>query len=279
MPKDITKDPVMLEIVAGRSVEEQVEHIRKEGNHGGAQPLRKRLLGGLGIYREREKAENLILFGCYLPFRMPLSLRSYLRLLDRLGLEYTFLDKEYCCGLPMVEMSQGAERERGEAAAREFIELNLSLGREQGAKRAVYFCIWCAYLGKRFFPHGDIVQMYYPDLLLERLEQVKLTLEPTVIGYYEGCHRRNRTWAEGVELNWAGYRKLLDRVQGLKVVDLPHRVCCVDYPDRIVEEALKLNLGTVVCSCPACHARVGAAGRGKIQMSYLPDLLLQAVDR
>lgn len=277
MPKDMRQDRMMLALVAGRSMEQQAECVRSQGNYSDANALRRSLLNALGVYRGRRRAENVILGGCYLPFSLPQSLRSYVEILEHLGLEYTFLDKEYCCGLPMVEMNEGEEREKAQELAKEFMRMNLSRGRELGAKKAVYCCVWCAYLAKKLLPDEDVDHLYYPDLIVDRLEQEDLRLKPTVVGYYEGCHARNRDWALGVRLNWARYRKLLDRIQGLKVVDLPRRVCCADHPERIVEEATRLNLGTIVCSCLACQMRVGQAAGGQVQMKFLPDLLRDAL--
>jgi len=63
-----------------------------------------------GIRNPREKAENVILLGCNHPFVDPILLRPCLRLLERLGIEYTYLDREFCCGLPMVMIAKEAEK-------------------------------------------------------------------------------------------------------------------------------------------------------------------------
>ena len=124
--KDLRQDAVMQGIAEGRSLKQQVAYIKKQGNLGGPTALRNRLLGALDVVGSGRKAENLIIFGCYIPFRIPLSVPAYTTLLDRLGLEWTFLEKEYCCGLPMVEMTQGEQREAMVEAAKEFLYLNLS---------------------------------------------------------------------------------------------------------------------------------------------------------
>ena len=98
-----------------------------------------------------------------------------------------------------------------------------------------------------------------------------------MVGYYEGCHARNHAFAPGISLDWDKYRELLDRIQGLKVVDLPKSACCSVHPELIVEEARKKDLDTILCSCIGCYIRVGAAARGKVQMKYLTDVLLHAL--
>ena len=98
------------------------------------------------------------------------------------------------------------------------------------------------------------------------------------MGYSEGCHRRNRILAPGVNLDWEKYRQLLDRIEGLEVVDLPNKICCEEDPECIVEAAEERNLGTILCSCVTCYRKVGTAAGGRIQMKYFPEILLQALE-
>ena len=277
MPLDISKDPIMQKIAAGRTFDEQVQYIRKYASHAAPGGLRERLLDTVGIRKPQEKAENVLIFGCYVPFRIPSELKDSLDLLSQLGIEYTFLDDEYCCALPLIETTKGKERQQAEEAAEEFLGLNISQARERGAKRVVYCCVWCAYLAKRFYGNCDLEQIYYYDLIAESLEKATLRLNPTVVGYYEGCHRRNRAWAPGISLDWPRYRKILGRIQGLEIVDLPHRTCCVFNSQRIIKEAEQHKVGAIVCSCVACHTRIRAASKGKISVKYLPEVLLGAL--
>ncbi|MFC1821619.1 heterodisulfide reductase-related iron-sulfur binding cluster [Thermodesulfobacteriota bacterium] len=272
------KDQIMHTVVSGRTLDDQIDNIRKEGSHGTATTLRNHLLRGLGIYKDREKARNLVIFGCYLPFGLPWSLRSYLKLLDRLGLDYTFLEREICCGLPLVETNHGPERERAVEAAQEFAETKLSQAREAGAEKMVYFCHACAYWAKRFLGNSGIEQVYYPDILLDAFGKESLHVEPTTVGYYQGCHRRGQGWAHGMHLNYPAYRKLLNSIQGLELIDLTHSVCCVEDTNGIIQEAENLKLDTILCSCSGCHTRISEAARGRLRMKYLPDLLLEALE-
>lgn len=264
-------------LVRGRSFEEQVEDIRREGTYGLPSEIRERLLGvtALGIPPPKQQAENVIIFGCMLLYVIPLSLRNYLRLLDLLGVEYTFLKKEYCCGLLLVETS--GQMDRAKAVSKEFMGLNVAMAQELGAKNVVHFCNWCAHLSKLAFPDGPLPHLYYPDIILDKLQTLRLRVEPTVIGFYEGCQKRNRAWAPEIELNWKAYRQVLDRIEGLKVIDLP-RSCCILNPDKILEKAENLDLQTIVCSCPTCHVRLTKAAGSKVRMLYYPDLLLHTLE-
>ena len=266
-----------LQVAAGRTLDEQMEYIRKHGSHGILPTLRSMVLRGVGIPGPKETAKNCIAFGCYLSFITPLELRDYLEILDRLGIEYTYLDKEYCCGLPMVFSTEGEEREKAMKAARQFVEMNRDAALQKRATTISYFCPWCAYLAKSFFPGEAARHVYYPDLIIEKLEKRTLRIAPTTMGYYEGCHTRNRFYAPGVSLDWARYRKLLDKIEGLKVVDLPRDVCCIESAERIVEVAEKRNLDTILCSCVSGYVAIGGVAGGRVQMKYLTEVLLQSL--
>jgi Fe-S oxidoreductase len=267
----------LVPVVAGRTPDEQIEYIRKNEGHGIIQVLRSFVLQGAGIPKPKEKAENAIIFGCYLPFLTSLLLRDYISLLDRLGVDYTYLEKEFCCGFITIVTSQGAEAEKAREAGRQFMQINRDAAERKGAKTLAYWCHWCAHLAKSFFPGEADRHVHYPDLLIDRLERETLSVAPAVVGYYEGCHRRNQTFAPGVSLDWGKYRQVLDRIDGLKVVDLSHSVCCLDNPEPIVAAAEAKSLDTIVTSCITCHVAVGAAAAGRVQMKYLPELLLQAL--
>lgn len=277
MPQYVTRNPMIQDT---RTIEEKLDYIRREGNLSNPEALLKRLLWALDIQKPKEKAENLILFGCYGPYRIPFSLQRYLSLLERLGIEYTYLTKEHCCGVPVLEAAlEAGNRDRVqlvEKACKDFIHMNISAGRERGAKNVIHFCTWCVHLYKKFFPE-DKAQFYFLDILLDKLEKIDLQVIPTVVGYYEGCHLRNRHLAPGVELDWAAYRSVLDRINGLKVVDLSAKACCTVNPGKVIEQARKLGLGTIVCSCRACHMRLVDVAKGRMRMQFLPDLLLDAV--
>ena len=278
MTTDKGYDQSAVRLAAGRTLNEEIEYIRKYGNHGVAPDLRNALVAALGIPKPRETAEHLIIFGCYLPFMMPLLLLDYINILEHLGVEYTYLKREFCCGATLLGTS-GADEEKAMAAGKEFMQINRDLALQKGAKTISYFCIGCAYMARAFFSDDDTIRhLYYPDLIIDNLGDRKLRITPAVMGYYEGCHRRRRDLLPpDTDLNWEGYRELLERIEGLELVDLPNEICCVDYPERIVKAAEKQNLDTILCSCTRCYLTVGRTARERVQMKYLPEILLQAL--
>ncbi len=262
---------------AGRTLDEQLDCIRKYGSHAITPVVKARLLNGLGIAGPKPNAENVIIFGCYPPFTVPLLVRDYLKLLDILGLEYTYLDWEYCCGQPLMTSSVAEELEKSKGCCKEFVKMNRDSARQKGAKNIAYYCIGCAHAAKGSLPEEAAHHMYYFELLLDKLEGRKLRITPTTVGYYEGCKVRYKRRFPEVSHDWGRLRRQLDSIEGLKMVDLPNHICCWESQERIVEAAEKQNLDTILCSCNSCYNRIRAAAAGRLRVMYLTELLLQAV--
>ena len=210
------------------------EDIRREGGLLKPEIIRRAVLGGLEV-KKRNKygtADNVVVMGCFC-FGVLLTVRSFCLLLNRLGVDYVFLQKEYCCGAPLLGSMylRGEDVKRGEELAKEVLGHNISQAKQQGAKNVIYFCIWCAVLAKRFFPRGDINQMFFADVLVDRLKDVKLSLKGR-IGYYRGCFRQTSMYFPrdssdtSLALDWSAYRDLLNKVEGLEIIDIPSHYCC-----------------------------------------------------
>lgn len=92
-------------MACNRTVAEQEETIRSQGNHGVMPVLRGGLLTALGAPKAKEHAQTCVIFGCYRPFTTPFLVRDSLRLLEVLHIDYTYLAEEYCCGAPLIAYS------------------------------------------------------------------------------------------------------------------------------------------------------------------------------
>ena len=263
---------------SGRTVAEQIESIRKYGNHGVSPVLRAGVLAAHGISKPKDKAQNCIIFGCYRPFTTPFLLRDYIRLLDMLDIDYTYLDQEYCCGAPLAMLTPGEQLDNVMAAGREFNQLNLDLAQQKGATKQAYCCTGCVHAAKNTFTETSDRHVYMVDLILDGLEKQQLKIPPTVMGYFEGCHTFFRSIYPGVSLDWGRYRQRLSKIEGLNIVDLPNKMCCKESAAKIIESAEKMNLSKILCSCNWCYSSLMPAAKGKLQMISLPELLLQSLE-
>lgn len=276
MKLDMNQDPLVKLSVAGRNFQEQIADINKEGLIGRPSTLRYFVLRSLGLSQPKEQAENIICFGCYPLFIRLNEIRAYLSLLDRLGIEYSYLEKEYCCGLGLIERTTGAEREQGIIEAKKFIGLNIAGAENQKTRNMVHSCIWCVYIARRLYPQHKLTQKYALDILVDRMPRDSLSVKPLRVGYYEGCHSRGATIAPGVKFDWTGYRGLLEAVKGLEIIDLPKKLCCLTDIDKIAQEIAARKLSAVVCPCNGCASRL--KNIKTVQIKSIPEILLEALE-
>ncbi|MDO8673817.1 MAG: (Fe-S)-binding protein [Dehalococcoidia bacterium] len=277
---NLKKDAVGGYLFAGKTHQEHVDMILDQGVHGTPSTIRKFTLHSLGLDNPGEKAENVVMFGCYPIYGEYRGIESYVKLLDRLDVDFTHLEKEYCCGAFLCHMfTASGEKEKADAEARNFIGMNLAAARECGAKKMAYGCASCAYMAKQYFPDESIEQVYRFDILLDRLRQQNLEMKPTTVGYFPGCHVRFNDLAPGVKLNWSSHREVAGLIKGLNIVDLPRALCCIRGPELIVEAVVKRGLHTIVSPVNCCVLRLeGILKEAKVKVIYLEELFLQALD-
>lgn len=264
----------------GVNSESRTADIDAHGIPGESMGRRRALLHGLGIIRKSE-ADHGIMWGCGL-FGMPMQAQSLAKVFDKLGVKFTFIrseGKEYCCNWPAVESSTTVEeRIDAEKGAATFMKKNVEALRSLGAKDVTYFCTWCAYVGKYYVPEYADSQHHILDVLLEKLENTPMAMaRPTTIAWYEGCHQRNKLLTPGVDLRWGDYRKVLDRIKNLKIVELRHKTCCVFNGPRLVEDAVKTGASAVITPCAPCWTWLDRASHGRIAIKHLPDLIAEAL--
>ena len=266
---------------AGRSLEEQLATVRETGGHGAFSVLRAGALAAQGIASPKPRADFCLVFGCYRPFTTPQLLGQAVRLFEALGLEYTWLPDESCCGLPLVSQATGDERKAMLSAARGFIEDNRSRAQARGAQRLVYCCAGCAQAAKELV--GDTGDQYLLDTLIDALSsalqgalQGRKLVGAGRVAYFEGCHTSYKAQFPAVDLNWKRYREFLGSVPGLELCDVSG-LCCKHVPGEVVERALAQGAQRLVCACSGCVAGLRAAAQGRIALVSYPELLLETL--
>jgi Fe-S oxidoreductase len=258
-----------------RRLDEQLDTIRRFGSSAATPILRSRLLYALGIPKPKASAENCIIFGCYRPFTDPFLVRDYLRVLDLLKVDYTYLDQEYCCGVPLRMQKPGPDRDAAVATSREFNLTNDSLARAKGATKLAYCCQGCANAARSVFPAELDSHVYMPDLIFDHLGDRKIGIAPMHIAYFEGCHTFAKSAYPAGMIDWSRYRKKLAEIEGLKISDLPNTRCCKNSAQELIDLAAQMKVDAVLSPCNGCASTLGAAVQGKVKMISLPELLLQ----
>ena len=280
----VTGRPNLTDVIfEGRTVDQVEQDIWSQGPFYSCLTLRNAIIGGLEIRvkKKGQPVENVIQIGCAGP-GVAMPLKAYCELLKRLGVDYGFLHKEHCCGLPLIEKRaiegfKETESRQQYQACKDYIGANIAMARELKAKAIYHFCIWCWIIARRFYPDCDVAQRYYPDILVDLLKDRPLAVKPQTVAYFPGgthgwavAAGENANW----DADWPGYRSLLDRVEGLKVVDVPN-YCCQVITKPIYDRAKPY--GTLLTNCVRCYGNLQRKAPPGIRVRSLPDFLLEAL--
>ena len=151
------------------------------------------------------------------------------------------------------------------------------MAREVGAKAIYHFCIWCWIIARRFYPACDVAQRYYPDILVDLLKDRPLKVKPQTVAYFPGgthgwsvAAGENADW----DADWRGYRKLLDKIDGLSVIDVP-LYCCQVIKEPIYKIAQQC--GTLLTNCMRCYGGLQRKAPPGIRVRSYPDFLLEVL--
>jgi Fe-S oxidoreductase len=269
----------LLDLGSGRSVEEQIEYLDRYGNHGTPQLLRKKVLHNLGLPPAKETAEYMVVFGCYVPFSYGSLISDYFQVLDHIGINYTYLEDELCCGLPVISRSSESEIERSIKVGKTLMNANIEEQQKRGVKGNILLCCGCAHCYKAFSPHREIEHLYALDVLSRFSSGLQLKAPfQTTVGYFEGCHSHYKRSFPGTCLDWEDYRPILERVQGLKVVDLPNNLCCRTGSDKILQSATERGLDLIVSPCNGCCYRLSLESySSNIRIEHIITLLRKSL--
>ena len=232
-----------------------VETIRETGNAAPGMPPRTEVLEKHGLVYDRE-AENVIVTGCQVLHLLPGAISSLARVLDRGGLSYTFLSREYCCGNYLYRPAIKAKDEEALAGCRElskeFVALNLIKARELGAKRLVIFCSPCYPIYRHAFPDGDIV--FYPRAVAEALERAGFEGGSSrEIDYYAGCYRLHRRFSPA-PMDLDSTEEVFSRLGGLEVNRIGAPRCCYT-PEGASHIAQSVSTDALVTICTGCYGQ------------------------
>ncbi len=120
---------------------------------------------------------------------------TFARILERGGMDFTFLSKEYCCGnylyRPAIKAKDEEAMTECRSYSKEFTGLNIEQMKRLGGRRLILFCSPCYPIYKYAFPEEDII--FYPQALSEVVGDLQW---PHEIDYYAGCYKLHRNFAD-----------------------------------------------------------------------------------
>ena len=229
--------------------EQMIEHIRTTGHALEDQPDRVEIMDSLGLPYDRP-AENVVIMGCQNLKLMPQVIQKFARVLERGGMDFTFLSKEYCCGNYLYRPAIKAKDEEAMAQCRsyskEFVGLNIERMKKLGVRRLILFCSPCYPIYKYAFPDEDII--FYPQALAELIGDLQW---PHKIDYYAGCYKLHQNFAK-VPMDLKSTNAVFQKIDGLSINRISAPACCYK-PDGLAHMISCVKTDCMVHICTGCY--------------------------
>ena len=259
-------------------VEKVIENIRKYGVFEGDGEGRKEVIfDKLGCPAD-QKSEYVLLSGCVIPERIPQFLNAIKEFMEEVGVSYTFLSKEYCCGwLPLLQPAVIAKDSEKvnllKKVSQEFIEANIKQAENLGAKAIVTLCSACEPNYRNFKQATKIEIIHYIDLLARYFGGGKLELEAD---YYPGCYRFRRRITD-VPFDFQTPLSLLNKIEGLKLNPVNETLCCY-IPPHFDEILKSVSSRVVITTCTGCYSKLKQElPKEKHDIKLLPEIITEAL--
>jgi Fe-S oxidoreductase len=259
--------------------EKSIENIRKFGKAMGTGERQKQILVDEIGFPIGKKAEYVIIAGCFQPEGMPDVFRVSRQLLDHLKVDYTLLNKEYCCG--WLAFGQAAVITKNEEdiarfkeVSREFILENFKQAKDLGAKSIVLFCGACEPNYTNYRDLTDLEIISFSELIDRHFKGGQLDGK---IDYYAGCYRfRRRITEKPVDIEPA--LRVLKKIKGLEVNYIDNKLCC-NIPPHMEQIEAAITSNTVVNICTGCYYSLKArlAKKEGIEVKMLPEIVWESL--
>ncbi|MDY0129677.1 MAG: FAD-binding and (Fe-S)-binding domain-containing protein [Methanosarcina vacuolata] len=217
----------------------------------------------------KDKAEYAYFAGCTASFVENDVAIGAVRMLDDAGVEFTsLLDKEACCGIPMLVAGRWDVFEK-------IMRMNVSNMKKKGVKTVITSCPACWLMWHTVYPQWakklgieyGLEAKHYSEVLVDHLDVLKPKFKQPldkVVAWHDSCHL-GRAGGEIYEPP----RELLKAIPGIKFRELEYNRekahCCgsvvsliaeppVAYKlgDMRLQEALDVKADIIAALCPCC---------------------------
>lgn len=223
----------------------------------------------------KDKAEIAYFPGCTASFVEQDIAQSTASLLDKAGIEYTYLGKEEaCCGIPMLMAGRWDTFEK-------IMDHNIEGMKRHGATTVITSCPACRLVWDTFYrrwmeDRGEeypFKAMHYSEVIAEKIADGSFKPDKEITGtitYHDPCHMGR---AAGI---YEEPRALLKAIPGVEFRDMKYNRdkahCCgsvmslVADPDaagRIgkvrLDDAVEAGADTIITACPCCRVQLKVA--------------------
>jgi len=242
---------------------------------------------GLRVPR-KDKAEILYFVGCTSSYRQKDLARNTIKILNKLNVDYTVSNEEWCCGSPLMRTGQLQ-------LATDLVKHNLNLIKQIGAKKVISSCAGCYRTLKMDYPKyaeqlEDVEFLHISEFLRGYIKNLKLKSRKKKIKvtYHDPCHLGRHSGVYDMP------REIIKAIPGIELVEMSRNRenswCCgagggvkSAYKDWAVEisvdrirEAEETGADLLISTCPFCKTNLQDAidsANSKIRFMDIVNLL------
>jgi Fe-S oxidoreductase/FAD/FMN-containing dehydrogenase len=225
----------------------------------------------------KDRAEIAYFPGCTSAFVEQDVALATARLLDKAGIEFTYLGKEEaCCGIPMLMAGRWDAWEA-------IMDHNIELMKSKGVKTIVTSCpacrlVWETYYKRWMLDRGEqyhFTAKHYSEVLAEQIAAGRFEIPETLKGrftYHDPCHMGR---ASGV---YEAPRRLIQAIPGIDYQEMEFNRsqahCCGSVMTLVADpeaaarigqvrlnDAQKVQAQTIITACPCCRFQLQVSGR------------------
>ena len=246
--------------------------LKKEHNIWGSYRSDRADWAAAGLDRLPEEGDVCYFPGCTASYVEQDIAQSTACLLDKAGVEFTYLgEDEACCGIPMLMAGLWDTWE-------EIMRHNIAAMKKRGVETVVTSCPACWLVWKEYYPRWaeklgidyGLEAKHYSEVLADQIESGQLVFDQPVdmrVTWHDSCHMGR---AGGI---YEPPRELLRAIPGLELVEMEHNReeghCCGSVMSLVADPAAAKRIGdlrlreaeeveaeAVVTSCPCCEVQL-----------------------
>jgi heterodisulfide reductase subunit D len=243
---------------------------------------------------DKETAEVLYFVGCTSSYRQKDLAQATVKILNKLGVDYTVSEDEWCCGSPLMRTGQLD-------LVDDLVKHNTELFKKTGAKMVITSCAGCYRTLLKDFPnYGGALEgvevIHISQFLEKMIAEGKFTLpkkfENIIVTYHDPCHLGRHSG------EYDAPRAIINAIPGVELIEMArireNAWCCgagggvkagfrdwaVEISAERIKEAEETGCEILLSTCPFCKTNLQdaiAATNSKLQfmdiVNFLNELL------
>ncbi len=239
------------------------------------------------LIRTQEDVSSVLFLGCMGSYREIEIARASIELLQKLKVEFTIMEDEWCCGSPAI-------RTGFLSPVIEAMNHNVEEWQTHAIKEIITPCSACYRVIKDFYPkhrpNFNVNVMHISEVIYNKLGDISREQLKSKVTYHDPCHL-------GRGMNFYDVpRKILQKMEGVSVLEMDHSrekgFCCgagggvrSNFPELAdavrenrITEALETGAEYLISACPLCKYHFKkSANLGQLKVIDLVELVNRIV--